>query len=93
MEQERDRHTSLPFQLAKPWSEAVLDESVWLEVEGDNGISWWTLSSDPEEVKAFAAQHFQGLQVVHDWNRDPAKYPLYHMGPCKGQPPQVGSSV
>ena len=57
-EQERDRRTGLLFRLAKPRSEAVSDESVWLEVEGDDGISRWTLSSDPEEVKAFAAWHF-----------------------------------
>ena len=43
-EQERDRRTGLLFRLAKPCSEAVSDESVWLEVEGDDGVCRWTLS-------------------------------------------------
>ena len=85
-EQERDRRTGLLFRLAKTRSEAVSDESVWLEVEGDDGVHRWTLSSDPEEVKAFAARHFRGLQAEHEWNRDPAVWPLYHDGPRKGTP-------
>ena len=75
----------LLFSLARPCSEAVSDESVWLEVEGEDSVSHWTLSSDPEEVKAFTAQHFHGLQVEHEWNHDPAAHMLYHTGPHKGQ--------
>ena len=75
------------FRLAKLRSKAVSDESVWLEVEGEDGLCHWTLSSDPEDVKVFAAHHFRGLQAEHDeWNRDPASWPLYHDGPRKGQP-------
>ena len=44
----------------------------------------WMLSSDPEEVKVFVACHFCGLQAEHKWNQDPAVWPLYHDGPCKG---------
>ena len=83
-EQERDRRTGLLFRLAKLCSEAVSDESVWLEVEGDNRVHHWMLSSDPEEVKVFVACHFCGLQAEHKWNQDPAVWPLYHDGPHKG---------
>ena len=37
-EQERDRRTGLLFRLAKPRSEAVSDESVWLKVEGNDAF-------------------------------------------------------
>ena len=37
-------------------------------------------------VEEFAAAHSQGLQAEHEWNWDPAEFPLYHAGPRKGQP-------